>query len=319
MARDGIEYDKVVEVCEKLKVAGVKPTQRNVRAELGTGSMTTILSHINEWKEQQSFSSNSELELPAATISSIKKAMNDAVETSTQQLQAELSDTKNQVKENIELLFSMETNIEDLEKENQKQIDLAEARELELEKSLAASKNQIEELQAQNKALNEKLEISVTGQELARTETAKAQMQLERSDKAYDKAEKQIDDLTKEVNDLKGSIVIAEKEASSATSVSTEQTKTIDRLDASILESKQALELISSRYDALLEKYEESAKYEPLAKEQERSIKRFEKEQDKLLTELNALQKRHDQLIIDHQNLAKSESAIKTKLELLEK
>ena len=43
MPREGIRYEEVAPVCDRLAAEGQTPTVRKLRAELGTGSNSTLL------------------------------------------------------------------------------------------------------------------------------------------------------------------------------------------------------------------------------------------------------------------------------------
>lgn len=54
MARDStITFEQVADAAEKLKAASINPTARAVRDSLGTGSMATVLKHLQNWKDGQ--------------------------------------------------------------------------------------------------------------------------------------------------------------------------------------------------------------------------------------------------------------------------
>jgi hypothetical protein len=51
--RVGITFDQVAAVADAFAQRGERPTLRNVRAELGTGSMGTVQKHLNAWQGQR--------------------------------------------------------------------------------------------------------------------------------------------------------------------------------------------------------------------------------------------------------------------------
>jgi hypothetical protein len=53
MPRDGITLTQVEEVCDELKAAGVRPSYRRIRAQLGAGSLTTIANHVKALERQR--------------------------------------------------------------------------------------------------------------------------------------------------------------------------------------------------------------------------------------------------------------------------
>ena len=258
MAREGVTYEEVSVICEKFKAEGIKPTQRNVRGELGTGSASTLLRHINVWKDNQFSTVMSDIGIPATLITAMKNAIADAVNKSTNQYEIELSDNKLQIEDNINLIARHEEEALALQQQSNDSIKQAKSRELELEKELSATKKEVEGLQNQNSLINEKLDNSIKAQELSRTESAKAQMQVERADKATIKAEDHANDLIKEVNKLKNELTLSEKQAATSSAISAEQTKAIKRLETELNSSQ-------IRYDDLLSKHEKSIKSESTA------------------------------------------------------
>nr|WP_289623808.1 DNA-binding protein [Spartinivicinus marinus] len=311
MAREGVSYDEVAQVCEQLYREGLKPNQRNVREILGTGSTSTLLRHINTWKERQQAAANTELDLPQSVIGTIKKAMLEAVDNATQKQEAALVDAKEQLQEAFRGLNAYEDKIKVLKHEKNTLLAQSEAKTLELEKQLAATQRRADDLETQNKALNSKLDEALRAQEIARTESAKAQMQVERADIAVEKAEQRGDELRQELEQLKPALTTAEKAAATAEAVAKEQSKAIDRLDTELAEDKQALTALQSRYDNLLGRYEEAAKMETKVQEQDKQISRLE-------SDILNHQRRYEDLLAKYEACTRLESATTARLAVLE-
>jgi chromosome segregation ATPase len=53
MARSGITYTEVADVCDQLQAQGIRPTVDRIREHLGTGSRTTINTHKTTWEARQ--------------------------------------------------------------------------------------------------------------------------------------------------------------------------------------------------------------------------------------------------------------------------
>ena len=51
--RESISFEQVAAIAERLTASGKGPTLRNVRAALGTGSMSTIRNFIERWRKQR--------------------------------------------------------------------------------------------------------------------------------------------------------------------------------------------------------------------------------------------------------------------------
>ncbi|MDE1465732.1 DNA-binding protein [Spartinivicinus sp. A2-2] len=311
MAREGVSYDEVERVCEQFARDDISPTWRKVRDELGTGNPSTLLRHIKTWKERQHAAFNTDVELPQSVVGVIKKAMLEAVDNATEKQEAALADSNEQLQESLKALASVEDQMKVLEQEKNTLLAQSEAKILELEKQLAASQRQADDLTVQNKALNNKLDEALRVQEIARTESAKAQMQVERADKATDKAEQRSEELRQEVDQMKAALTSAEKAAATAEAVANEQSKAIDRLDAELAEDKQALTTLQSRYDNLLSRYEEAAKTEAKVQEQDKQINRLE-------TDILTHQRRYEDLLSKYEACTRLESATTARLAVLE-
>ena len=54
MGRLGISYEEVAKVADELQQKGIKPTVDGVRARLGTGSKSTIVPYLRQWRFAQS-------------------------------------------------------------------------------------------------------------------------------------------------------------------------------------------------------------------------------------------------------------------------
>jgi septal ring factor EnvC (AmiA/AmiB activator) len=53
MARKGINYEQVAEICENLKSSGQRISVRAIHAHTG-GSLSTVLKHYRSWQEEES-------------------------------------------------------------------------------------------------------------------------------------------------------------------------------------------------------------------------------------------------------------------------
>ena len=205
MAREGITYEQYKDVADRLKAEGIKPTVRKVRAELGTGSNATLLSHQNRYIDERHSTDSKAVELPMTLVDAIKKTLVEASDKATAEIENNYQDAHSQLAEDAKMLAESEQVITSLKSQLDKQTSQAEAQERALEKSLAAVQKQVEELQKQLNVLSTKLEESTRNQEVARTESAKAQLQVERADKAAELAEKRNELLAKELATLKSS------------------------------------------------------------------------------------------------------------------
>lgn len=53
MARNGVQYQQVVQVIQALQRQGENPTVQRIREALGTGSFTTLSEHLRQWRDEQ--------------------------------------------------------------------------------------------------------------------------------------------------------------------------------------------------------------------------------------------------------------------------
>lgn len=95
MGRIGVEYLDVVKVIPKLQAEGKAITGDNVRAELGTGSKSTITRLLREWKQQQGLPMEDNGSLPSELLSAVKGLWqllqtnaNDAIDSHQQECDA---------------------------------------------------------------------------------------------------------------------------------------------------------------------------------------------------------------------------------------
>jgi chromosome segregation ATPase len=187
---------------------------------------------------------------------------------------------------------------------------IAEGKELELQKQLSATHSKVDELSNQVKSVNDKLDVAVKGQEAARTELAKSQMQIERADSATEKAELRNKELSDEVKEIKKLLLAAEAKISKAEArvntveaVSEEQAKTIKRLDVK-QQDLTTLADIQNKYEKLQGEYQSVSRSEAVASEQQKSIARIEKE--------------YSDLNIKYDKAIRAEASSAAKLEMLQ-
>ena len=73
MGRIGVEYLDIVKVIPKLQAQGKAITGDNLRAELGTGSKSTITRLLREWKQQQGLPVDDNGSLPSELLTAVKE------------------------------------------------------------------------------------------------------------------------------------------------------------------------------------------------------------------------------------------------------
>ncbi len=104
MSRIGVNYLDVAKAIPKLQAQGKPITGDNVRAELGTGSKSTITRLLREWKQQQGLPSDDDGSLPSELLSAVKELWSrlqakadDSIDSHQQECDAIVSEIKQQL------------------------------------------------------------------------------------------------------------------------------------------------------------------------------------------------------------------------------
>jgi len=98
MARDGLSFEQVEAAAKRIEGRNERVTLRSVRAELGSGSMTTISRHLEDYqggkKREVEKKISAGLELPARIVEAINAEIEAARLEVTETLQGELEEAK---------------------------------------------------------------------------------------------------------------------------------------------------------------------------------------------------------------------------------
>ena len=88
MARSGVTYTEVSNAAKQLIAAGRSPTVETVRITLGTGSNSTINTHLRDWKTRQTQVQNvaTKENLPEELIAAIKGLWNQVMDQSEEKI-----------------------------------------------------------------------------------------------------------------------------------------------------------------------------------------------------------------------------------------
>ena len=156
----GVTYDEVARVAVQILQEGHRPSVRKVRAELGTGSNATILSHLNEWNARRDQMESDATPLPAGVLTAIREALAEAISATRAALEDRLNEAQAQIAEDQQLLADAQAQVEGLE------AALAAA-----EKKAVADQQRLEDLQ-------ERLEQSEGRMAQERQARDQAQMEL---------------------------------------------------------------------------------------------------------------------------------------------
>lgn len=92
--------EKVYQVADELLAQGIRPTQQNVRDQLGSGSLTTINSALNGWWQSLSerlTRRNSHPELPDAVLGAANKLWDEALANAEFRYQQRLNEASDAV------------------------------------------------------------------------------------------------------------------------------------------------------------------------------------------------------------------------------
>jgi chromosome segregation ATPase len=89
MARPGISYQDVANAANEVRGKNLNPTMENVRAVLGTGSLSTINMHLRKWKSAEAHTQNvaSKENLPPELVSLVKGLWQSIMGTAEQRIQ----------------------------------------------------------------------------------------------------------------------------------------------------------------------------------------------------------------------------------------
>lgn len=90
MARPGVSYQDVSAAANQVKGMGKNPTIENVRAILGTGSISTINNHLRKWKEYQNATQHmaTKENIPEELVSMMKGLWERVVSQSAEKIAA---------------------------------------------------------------------------------------------------------------------------------------------------------------------------------------------------------------------------------------
>ena len=201
MPRQGISYDEVASVCQELQGAGENVTLKRVREKLGTGSMSTIMGHVNRWTDMH----------PAPRSKTATVTADFQTANKQDGLMAELDRLKAQYREELV------QKIDDLQAEKDDQIKTIEAR-------LADANYAAEETDKENAKLTDQID-KLKADELI--------WQGERKEKiaTMEQMRKDIAELKADLQTERAARIEAEKEAARYKALAEERERTALRPD----------------------------------------------------------------------------------------
>ena len=99
MAREGITYEQVAQVADKMVADGQQPTIRAVREALGTGSPNTVHSHLTAWRAARPQAQAQAPELPGELVLAIAQEIERAAARARSEIEGRLVDAQTEAGE----------------------------------------------------------------------------------------------------------------------------------------------------------------------------------------------------------------------------
>ena len=223
MKKEHITYPLFLQTVNQIKAEGQTPSVRLVRSRIG-GSNSTLLEFLRRWQGESALASSIDETISDDLRQALLIEFGRVTKNVRENLETLLVQEKTQSNEANDLLNEAETRISELEAQIKETKEQADHAILLLEKQLSATEERVTEFQRQLDKLEGQFKESVMALEIARTESAKAQIQLERADKTTQKAETKMEELEKKIIKLQESAHQAEIRAAVAEARITELT-----------------------------------------------------------------------------------------------
>ncbi len=228
--QSNVTREDVYRVADSMVAEGLRPSVRNVQAQLGGGSHSTITRHLKAWRERQGGSAG--LEVPGTVIDAITSYVNEVVVRRTQQLSQRLEATESDLAHLADLLGSREREIESLRSDLTAADDrlrsaevLAANRQAELQRLQGLLETKAAELQ---EALQHLAQASAQT-EVARAVTDKESLWADQIEKARQVAEEQLKVLRGEKVELERRLAATAAECQRLQSQVVELTRSLER------------------------------------------------------------------------------------------
>ncbi len=215
MKKEHITYPLFLQTVNQIKAEGQTPSVRLVRSRIG-GSNSTLLEFLRRWQGESALASSIDETISDDLRQALLIEFGRVTKNVRENLETLLVQEKAQSNEANDLLNEAETRISELEAQIRETKEQADHAILLLEKQLSATEERVTEFQRQLDKLEGQFKESVMALEIARTESAKAQIQLERADKTTQKAETKMEELEKKIITLQESAHQAEIRAAVA-------------------------------------------------------------------------------------------------------
>lgn len=197
--------------CDKLKEEGRKVTARAVQAAVGGGSLSTVLRYIKTWEQKDARDVLVAADIPAELQETIRRVMGSSTHEATESLRQQIEESAARESEALDGLARYEEQIASYERELADSRDRVTEAKQSAEKASAVASVTIAGLKERIEKLEQENDLLIRSGEAARTESAKAILQVERADLAAGKAESRVLELEKRVSDLVAMKAEAEK------------------------------------------------------------------------------------------------------------
>jgi chromosome segregation ATPase len=169
MAREAtITSESVAAVANRIRAGGGRPTARAVREELGSGSMATVLKHLQVWQAAQGRQVDGPAVLPAALQRALVEFIGQEVAAATAPLESDLQAAQ---QANADIIAESERRALALE-EAEREANL-------LRTEVAAVQGRLAQVSANLEDSHQAIQVERHAVEVARTELAKAKVRLE--------------------------------------------------------------------------------------------------------------------------------------------
>ncbi|EKD72742.1 MAG: hypothetical protein ACD_45C00599G0002 [uncultured bacterium] len=163
MARPGITYHEVVNAVTQLQGSGRNPTIESIRSILGTGSSSTINTHLRKWKatQDESYKIASKENLPQEFISLMKGLWERLVHQADEKIihiQQNIQEDKLQLQQEIKQLKDENVHFQQINRQLIQEKEQILNDKLAYEQALHSLQNEHTSLQAKQDGLNQQLQ-----------------------------------------------------------------------------------------------------------------------------------------------------------------
>ena len=248
-----VTYKQVTASAERLLAAGRRVSLSAIRAELGSGSMTTLTPLLKRWREEHldQETEGAEQQVPTAVISTITQAVEQAIREAVQETTATLTAE----------LAAKETDLAAYAAEGQERETLLAsvcAERDTLSSEVARLKGALEESQRQTVAIQAQLDSVTADLTSARSAMEAMQARVADADTVFaqaDKAAEQIQALENRVRELETESTLLKQDASDL---------------RALREKLPALQSAADRYEEL------AARYDSLAAQSQKELRNLQ-------------------------------------------